>query len=137
MNLLQHKDLLHGLLKQGDILNTLNGGGAMTYVEEQQYEDHVLLTFWAPTVPAEAFNVVVNNNKLVVFSLLPSAGAEPEAGTFNVPMFFRKFKLPGNVDLENIEAIHEDYRLSIIIPYRNNGMPIRKINIRHDQDNNE
>lgn len=137
MNLLQHKDLLHGLLKQGDILNTLNGGGAMTYVEEQDYDDHSVLTFWAPTVPAEAFNVVLNHNSLVVFSLLPSVAGEAgelENGSFNIPMFFRKFTLPAYADAENIEAIHEDDRLSIIIPFKNNGLPVRKIDIRHDHD---
>lgn len=134
MNLLHHKELLHGLLKQGDILNTLNGGGAMTYVEERAYDDHVVLSFWAPTVPAEAFNVVVNTNKLVVFSLLPSSGAEAEAGAFNIPMFFKKFTLPAYSDLENIEAVHEDNRLSIIIPYKAGNVSIRKINIRHDHD---
>ena len=135
MNLLEHKDLLHGLLKQGDVLNTLNGGGAMTYVEEQEYEDHLVLTFWAPTVPAEAFNVVLNQNTLVVFSLLPSATAnDGEVGSFNIPMFFRKFELQNYVDADNIEAVHEDDRLSIIVPFKNNGYPLRKINIRHDQD---
>lgn len=134
MNLLHHKDLLRGLLKQGDMLNTLNGGGAMTYVEEQEYDDHYVLTFWAPTVPAEAFNVVLNNNSLVVFSLLPSASPEQEAGSFNVPMFFRKFDLPAYADAQNIEAVHEDDRLSIIIPYKTNGVPLRKINIKNDRD---
>lgn len=134
MNLLQHKDLLRGLLKQGDLLNTLNGGAAMTYVEEQEFEDHSLLTFWAPTLPAESFNVVLNNNALVVFSLLPSAGTEPEVGSFNIPMFFRKFTLPAYADAENIEAVHEEDRLSIIIPYKSNGNPLRKINIRQDHD---
>lgn len=134
MNLLHHKELLHGLLKQGDILNTLNGGGAMTYVEEQAYDDHVILSFWAPTVPAESFNVVVNNNTLVVFSLLASAGAEQEVSSFNIPMFFRKFTLPAYTDTSNIEAVHEEDRLSIIIPYKNGSVPVRKINIRQDND---
>jgi HSP20 family protein len=134
MNLLHHKELLHGLLKQGDILNTLNGGGAMTYVEEQAYDDHVILSFWAPTVPAESFNVVVNNNTLVVFSLLASAGAEQEVSSFNIPMFFRKFTLPSYADNDNIEAVHEEDRLSIIIPYKNGSVPVRKINIRQDHD---
>ncbi len=137
MNILKHKELLHGLLKQGDVLNTINGGGAMTYVEEQVYDDHFVLTFWAPTVPAEAFHVVLNNDTLVVFSLLPSADQMPDeaSGAFNIPMFFRKFTLPPYADEENIEAVHEDNRLSIIIPYKNGGVPVRKINIRSDKDN--
>lgn len=134
MNLLKHKDLMRGLLQQGDVLNTINGGMAMTYVEEQKYEDHFVLTFWAPSVPAEAFNIVLNKNKLVVFSLLASAAEDIETGAFNIPMFFRKFTLPKEADFENIEAVHEEDRLSIIIPYDNQGQSLRKIRIRHDKE---
>lgn len=135
MNILKHKDLLQGLLKQGDVLNTLNGGMAMTYVEEQAHEDHQVLTFWAPSVPAESFNIVLNVNSLVVFSLLPSTLDEAEVGSFNIPMFFKKFKLPSYIDVDNIEAVHEGNRLSILLPYKDNKMPIRKINIREDREN--
>lgn len=135
MNILKHKDLLHSLLKQGDVLNSINGGMAMTYVEEQEHEDHQVLTFWAPTVPAEAFNIVLNNNALVVFSLLPSSMEEAEIGSYNIPMFFRKFKLPSYIDVENIEAVHEGDRLSILLPYKDIGVPIRKINIWKDKNN--
>ncbi|EMR01072.1 Hsp20/alpha crystallin family protein [Cesiribacter andamanensis] len=134
MNILQHKDLLHGLLKQGDVLNTLNGGMAMTYVEEQEHEDHKVLTFWAPSVPAEAFNIVLNINTLVVFSLLPSSADDAEAGSFNIPMFFRKFRLPAYIDVNNIEAVHEGDRLSILLPYKDTGVPIRRIRLREDRN---
>lgn len=137
MNLLEHKDLLRGLLKQGDILNTLNGGGAMTYVEEQEYEDHLVLTFWAPTVPAEAFNVVLNNNSLVVFSLLPTSSGEAiegAVGNFNIPMFFKKFTLPAYAEANHIEAVHEGDRLSIIVPFNHDKVPSKKFNIRQNRD---
>lgn len=135
MNILDNKNLLHGLLQQGDMLNTINGGGAMTYVEEQVYDDHFVLTFWAPTVPAEAFNVILNTNTLVVFSLLASTYTSEAQGAFNIPTFFRKFTLPDYADAEHIEAIHEDNRLSIIVPYKKGQVPLRKINIKHNNNN--
>jgi HSP20 family protein len=134
MNILKHKDLLHSLLKQGDVLNTLNGGTTMTYVEEQHHDDHQVLSFWAPSVPAEAFNIVLNSHSLVVFSLLQSSAEELEAGSFNIPMFFRKFKLPSYIDMENIEAVHEGDRLSILLPYKESGVPVRKVNIWKNKD---
>lgn len=135
MNILDNKNLLHGLLQQGDMLNTINGGGAMTYVEEQVYEDHFVLTFWAPTVPAEAFNVILNTDTLVVFSLLSSNYTAEAKGAFNIPTFFRKFTLPDYADTEHVEAVHEDNRLSIIVPFKNGQVPLRKINIRHNNKN--
>lgn len=122
MNLLKNKKLLRDLLKQGDLLNTINGGVSMTTVRLENHKDRLVIHLTTPGVPADAFHIILNGNKLTVFSLLlnkysPNDQEGDQINSINIPMFIRTFDVPVNVDLNAIEAIYEEGHLRIILPY--------------------
>lgn len=133
MNLLNNKDILRGLLQQGDILNTINGGVSRTSVKTKQMEDHFLITISAPSVSPDAFNVVINHNQLVAFSVIKELNRQNEtASAWNLPMFYNTFNIPQYVDKEAIEAVHEEGELKIILPFKEfSENTWRKIDIKH------
>jgi HSP20 family protein len=131
MNLLNNKELLRGLLRQGDLINTINGGVSMTRVVKKQYDDEFLVSLSAPGLSAEAFNVILNDNQLIVFSVLPDSGIEQEDQLFNIPLFYRSFDLPKYIDIDKIEAYHDDRELRVVLPFKENAANMRKIDIKH------
>ena len=137
MNLLANKEMLRNLLYSGDLLHTINGGIAMTYVDVRQTPQEVLIKVSAPSVEAEAFNVVVEQNKLLVYALLHRHvhdENEALAGTFAMPMFSQTFDIPANADIDNIEALHEDNQLQILMPLlpdTEHQRVHRRIHIKH------
>lgn len=133
MNLLNNKQLLRGLLKQGDYLNTINGGVSMTNLVKEQRDTEFSIIVSAPTLPADSFNVVINEKQLIIFSVLPEISEEDvEDQLVNIPMFYRSFDLPSYIDIENIEAIHDDKELVVVLPFKAGARYTnRKIDIKH------
>lgn len=133
MNLLKNKQLLRGLLQQGDYLNTINGGVSMTNLVKEQRDTEFSIIVSAPTLPATSFNVVINEKQLIIFSVLPEIGEENvEDQLINIPMFYRSFDLPSYIDIENIEAIHDDNELVVVLPFKEGARYTnKKIDIKH------
>lgn len=133
MNLLNNKQLLRGLLQQGDYLNTINGGVSMTNLVKEQRDTEFSIIVSAPTLPATSFNVVINEKQLIIFSVLPEISEEHvEDQLINIPMFYRSFDLPSYIDIENIEAIHDDRELVVVLPFKEGARySNKKIDIKH------
>lgn len=131
MNLLKNKKLLQGLLKQGDLLNTINGGVSMTRLLKEQHEDNFTIVLSAPTIPAEAYNVILNNKQLMIFSVLSDSTLEEESELFNIPLFYKSFDLPTYINTDNIEAIHDGNELRVVLPFKETARYKRKIDIKH------
>lgn len=127
-----NKEVLKSLLRQREILNTINGGCVMTKVDSKEENGNLVVKIYTPTVQAEAYTIILNQNILVVFSVLTLGTSESITEELvNVPMFTRRFPLPKNVDEENIEAIHEDGELRVIIPLQQwRPSPARRIKIK-------
>ena len=117
MNLLTQKELLRNLLFSSDLLNTMNGGTAMTYVNAEETPQEIIIRVSAPSVPAEAFQVIVEAKRLVICSLLerPLAG---ENRKLAMPMFSHEFPIPAHADPDQAEAIYENGQLKITLPLR-------------------
>ncbi len=131
MNLLKNKQILRGLLTQGDVLNTINGGVSMTKLEKKQMDDYFSISVSAPTVPAESFNVVLNDKQLIIFAVLSDSTIQEDDQLFNIPMFYKSFDLPAYIDIDNIEAIHDDDKLTVALPFKESDRYSRKIDIKH------
>lgn len=132
MNLFNNKGILRKLLLQSDMLNTINGGTASTSVKTEEKNGNLIITVSAPSLPAEAYNIILNQNNLIIFSVLTfGMDHSSEEEFFNVPFFTKSFALPINIESENIEAIHENGELRVIIPLLY-GSPSqsRRINIK-------
>lgn len=129
MNLLKNKPLLRNLLIQGDSLNTMNGGISRSSVNTYKTEEAYIITLSAPTVSPESFNVYLNYNTLIVYSLLNSDIARGQNAA--IPMFNKRFELPVEADLERIEAIHEEGKLKIVVPFKSDTAQFkRRIDIK-------
>lgn len=131
MNLLNNKRLLRRLLHQGDLLNTINGGVSMTNIVKEQRENDFTIIISAPTLPAESYNVVLNDRQLIVFSVLPKSDESMEDQLVNIPTFYRSFDLPAYIDVENIEAIHDEKELVVVLPFKASARYTKKIDIKH------
>lgn len=131
MNLLKNKKVLRGLLEQGDILNTINGGVSQASLIKEQMDEYFSISVSAPSVPAEAFNVVLNDDQLIIFAVLPNSTVQEDDQLFNIPMFYKSFDLPNYIDIENIEALHDDEQLIVTLPFKLSARYNRKIDIKH------
>ena len=71
----------------------------------------------APGVGASAFNVLVEDNKLVLYTLLIH-NSEVAGQRLAVPMFLKVVDIPDFVDAEQIETIHEQGRVTVKLPFQ-------------------
>jgi HSP20 family protein len=129
-NLLKNKELLRDMLKQIDLLNTINGGSAQTSVDVVGNLDSIIIKVSAPTVPSEAFNVLLDYTKLTVsifakeeIDYIPDKLHLPAVA----PVFMKTFDLPAFVDLDKIEAFHENNELKVILPFRDTTESLQRL----------
>lgn len=114
MNLLKNRDLLRNLLKQGDYWNAMNGGVSMTSYKTYKTSKALVIEISAPTVSPDSFNILLNINQLIVYTLFKG---ERHMENNMIPMFSRSFELPINADSDNIDAVFEASKLKIIVPF--------------------
>ncbi|WP_019989652.1 Hsp20/alpha crystallin family protein [Rudanella lutea] len=124
---------------QIDLLNTLYGGSSMTTMNVDREDDRLVITLSAPGVSANSFNVLIEGNKLVLYTLLVGESArqdydilDPDAQPqrLAVPMFLRVLDIPTFVDAEQIEAVHEDGRVMVYLPLNSEDQLHRRIDIK-------
>ena len=116
-NLLKNNELLRGLLKQGDLLNTINGGVSMTSVDMKETENAFIIKMSSPTVSADAFNIILNGNQLIIYSVLK----EGKKIGLPIPMFSRTFEIPEYVDADKIEAFRKNGEIKVILPFNDSS----------------
>ena len=113
---------------QLDLLNTIGGGVAQPQIRIDQRPKGVVVRVAMPTVSADSFRVVLNNQQLTVFS---EYRHEPD-DQLAAPLFVQTLNLPTNLDLARIDAVQEDGELRVRIPFLNPSDQQREINIRHN-----
>lgn len=120
MNLLENRELLRGLLKQTDYLNTANGGTSMTSFDLVRNDYSFVISVKSPAMPADVFNIMLDFNQLTIYTVL--AGFDEfendEDELVKIPIFIRTFEIPSFVDIENIEAIYENEELKVFLPFK-------------------
>jgi HSP20 family protein len=128
MKLISSK-FIHSIAPQLDLLNTIGGGVAQPQLRVDQRPKGVVLRVAMPTVPADSFRVVLNQQQLTVFG---EYRHEPD-DQLAAPLFVQTLKLPNNLDLARIDAVHEGNELRVHIPFLNNANDEqREIDIRHN-----
>ena len=113
---------------QLDLLNTIGGGVAQPQIRIDQRPKGVVVRVAMPTVSADSFRVVLNNQQLTVFS---EYRHEPD-DQLSAPLFVQTLNLPTNLDLARIDAVQEDGELRVRIPFLNPSDQQREIDIRHN-----
>ena len=126
MKLISSK-FIHNIAPQLDLLNTIGGGVAQPQIRVDRRSKSVMLRVAMPTVSADRFRVVLNNQKLTVFG---EYRHEPD-DQLGAPLFVQTLDLPTNLDLTRIDATHEGRELHSRIPFSNTNDEQREIDIRH------
>lgn len=133
------ENVFSGTGGQIDLLNTLYGGSSMTTMNVEREEERLVITLSAPGVNANAFNVLVEGNKLVLYTLLVGTANRQDDDILNpggnsqrlaVPMFLRVLDIPTFVEAEQIEAIHESGKVVVVLPLKNEDLLHRRIDIK-------
>lgn len=132
------ENVFSGTGGQIDLLNTLYGGSSMTTMDVQREEDRLVITLSAPGVSTNSFNVLVEGNKLVLYTLLVGTPTrQPDDSDDDavpqrlaVPMFLRVLDIPAFVDADQIEAIYENGKVLVLLPFKNEEYLNRRIDIK-------
>lgn len=133
------ENVFSGTGGQIDLLNTLYGGSSMTTMNVEREDERLVITLSAPGVNANAFNVLVEGNKLVLYTLLVGTANRQDDDILNpggnsqrlaVPMFLRVLDIPTFVEAEQIEAIHEAGKVVVVLPLKNEDLLHRRIDIK-------
>ncbi len=132
MNVIEN--VFRGAGGQVDLLNTLHGGSSQTTMKVAQEDERLVISLSAPGVSANAFNVLVEGNKLVLYTLLVGPQNRQTQEETNqrlaVPMFLRVLDIPAFVDAEQIEAIHERGQVRVMLPFKDEAHMHRRIDIK-------
>ena len=124
---------LKKFINQIDLLNTLGGGIAQSSVNVEQSENDIVITVKMPSVNDDAYNVIVNNNKLVIYSLMDhQEKADEKSDGFAFPLFNEAFDIPYFVDAQNINAEVLEGNLKVYMPFKDKEkVQPRRIDIRN------
>ena len=119
-------EFIRNIAPQLDLLNTIGGGVAQPKLHVNQRPKGVVLHVAMPSVSADKFHVVLNNNNLTVYG---EYRHQPE-DQLAAPLFVQKLDLPNNLDLTGINATHENGELRVAIPFKDPASQQREIDIR-------
>jgi HSP20 family molecular chaperone IbpA len=129
------ENVFQGTGGQIDLLNTLYGGSTQTTMNVEREDDRLVITLSAPGVKANSFNVLVEGNKLVLYTLLVSTSNQSVKDSANqrlaVPMFLRVLDIPSFVDIDQIDAVHEHGRVMVMLPFSDKEYMHRQIDIKN------
>jgi HSP20 family protein len=115
---------------QIDLLNTLYGGSSMTQMDVQREDERLVIRLSAPGVSAHAFNVLVEGDKLVMYTLLVQSSEEANQ-RLAVPMFLKVVDIPEFIDAEQIAAEHEHGSVRVYLPFKDEAFSHRHIDIKN------
>ena len=119
---------IRSIAPQLDLLNTIGGGVAQPQLRIDQHPKGVIVRVAMPTVAADSFRVVLNEQRLTVFG---EYRHEPD-DQLAAPLFMQTLNLPDNLNLARIDAVHEANELHVRIPFLNSTDQQREIDIRQN-----
>ena len=128
------ENVFKGTGGQIDLLNTLYGGSSQTTMNVEREDERLVISLTAPGMSANAFNVLVEGGKLVLYTLLVGTAENKEEESnqrMAVPMFLRVLDIPAFVDVDQIEAVHEQGRVMVMLPFKDEEQMHRRIDIKN------
>ncbi|GAB3575862.1 hypothetical protein GCM10027578_40640 [Spirosoma luteolum] len=130
------ENVFQGTTSQINLLNTLYGGSSQAVMDVAQEDDNLVIQLKAPGVQSEAFNVLVEGNKLVLYTLLVSnvSLTDEQEGTTQrmaVPMFMKVLDIPAFVDADQIEATYQHGLVTVTLPFKDEEHLHRRIDIKN------
>jgi HSP20 family molecular chaperone IbpA len=122
------KGLLKSLAEDTRTVNTIAGGIAATQMQILQTEEGYIVKVKTPSVPAEAYNIEINRDQLMIYTKLAEDSDEEDIMT----PFFQVLPISSGVNVDAIEAVFENGELQIFAPFHeeHKSDEIKRINIR-------
>lgn len=128
MQFLENREFLRELLKQADIMNTVNGGVRKTKYGAKKIGENIIIEVSNPSISPEAFNFTVNQNELLI-NVMHFEKSHIDDQVTMYPLFFKAVIIPYYVDINRIEATYEQGIFKILLPY-NNNLPKSPFNVQ-------
>lgn len=119
MNILKNKTFLRDLLRQGDLMNTVNGGVRKTKFSVKKVGNDILVEVSNPSIMPESFNFTINKNELLI-NVMRSDKSFSNGQPIMYPLFYKAIQIPYYVDINKIEATFENGKFKILLPYNDN-----------------
>jgi HSP20 family protein len=119
MNILDNKTFLRNLLKQVDLMNTVNGGVRQTDFSIKKVGNDILIEVSNPSISPEAFNFTINKNELTI-NVMRFDNSFSNGQPMMYPLFFKVIQIPYYVDINKIEATFKNGVFKVLLPYNNN-----------------
>lgn len=119
MDFLNNRMFLRDLLKQADIMNTVNGGVRQTEFNVKKIGEDILIEVSNSSIAPEAFNFTINKNELLI-NVMHFENAFSNGHPMMYPLFFKVIVIPYYVDINKIEATYEKGIFKILLPYNKN-----------------
>ena len=118
-----NKNLMGSFGNQIDLLNTMGGGMSLTSVSIAETPHGYVINVKTPSLNREAYHVEINQNQLIIYTLLNTAGQVQPGQETNgqqvvLPSFVKAFPLPDFVDKKQIEATFEEGELRVMVPVK-------------------
>lgn len=128
MEFLENREFLRELLKQADIMNTVNGGVRKTKYNVKNNGKDIIIEVSNPSISPEAFNFTVNKNELLI-NVMHFEKSRADNQITMYPLFFKTVIIPYYVDINRIGATYEHGKFNILLPY-NNNLPKAPFNVQ-------
>jgi HSP20 family protein len=120
------QEFIRNIAPQLNLLNTLGGGTAQAQLRVDKVAKGVVVRVAAPSVRPENFHVLLDNNRLTVYCDY----RHEESDQMSAPLFAQTLDLPANLDLDRIDAVHQDNELRVRIPFQDSASRRREIDIK-------
>ena len=128
MEFLSNRDLLRELLKQADVMNTVNGGVRQTEYSAMKVGRDILITVSNASISPEAFNFTISKNELLI-NVMHFEHSHTNNQPVMYRLFFKAVVIPYYVDINRIQATFEDGVFKILLPY-NDNLPKAPFNVQ-------
>ena len=128
MDFLKNRIFLRDLLKQADVMNTVNGGVRETDYSIRKVGKDILIEVSNPSVSPQAFNFTISQNNLLINVMYVEKEGDGDSPPM-YPMFFKDIVIPYYVDINRIEATFENGVFTVILPY-NTNLPKAPFNVQ-------
>lgn len=128
MDFLKDKKFLRELLKQADIMNTVNGGVRQTSYGVKKDGKDIVITVSNPSISPEAFNFTINKNELLI-NVMHFENSFLNGQPVMYPLFFKAIIIPYYVDINRIQATYANGVFELLLPY-NDNLPEAPFNVQ-------
>lgn len=108
------KNILNEIANHIDVLNTINGGVSMTFLNIVSEEDRFIISVKTPGISKYTYRVELINNMIFIYTLIK---IRKEDSVVEIPSFMKYIPVPDFVETDDISAVFENDELKVLVPF--------------------